>query len=78
MYNLVDGAVVRLAVGSVMGSNPRDPGNYHRLNADGSRSNDLLEKACEYIHKSVRLRREAKTGLAANGEGDYSPKALEN
>lgn len=30
MYNLVDGAVGRFAVGSVMGGNPRDPGNYHR------------------------------------------------
>lgn len=78
MYNLVDGAVGRLAVGSVMGSNPRDPGNYHRLNADGSRSNDLLKKTGEYIHKSVRVRLEAKTGLGANGKGDYAPKALAN
>lgn len=78
MYNLVDGAVGRLAVGSVMGSSPRDPGNYHRLNADGSRSNDLLEKTCEYIHKSVRVRLEAKTELGANGKGDYAPKALAN
>ena len=52
MYNLVDGAVGRLAVGSVMGSNPRAPGNYHRLNADGSRSNDLLEKNMR-VHPQV-------------------------
>ena len=47
-----------------MDSNPHDPGNYHRLNADGSRSGDLLENTRECIDKSVSVRLKAKTGLA--------------
>ena len=78
MYNLISGAAGRLAIGSVMGSKPRDPGNYHRLNPDGTRSSDLLQNTGECIHKSVGVRLKAKTGLGANGKDDYAPKALEN
>ena len=78
MYNLISGAAGRLAIGSVMGSKPRDPGNYHRLNPDGTRSSDQLQNTGECIHKSVGVRLKAKTGLAANGKDDYVPKALDN
>ena len=71
MYNVVEGTLGRLAVG-------RDPGNYHRLNAEGARSTDLLENTCEYIHKSFRVHLEAKTSLGANDKEDYAPKALAN
>ena len=78
MYNLISDAVGRLAIGSVMGSKPRDLGNYQRLHPDGSRSSNLLENTGECTHKSVGVRLKAKTGLAADGKNDYAPKALDN
>ena len=78
MYNMIDGAAGRLTVGAVLGSLARDPGNYHRLNNDGTHSSDLLQNTNEVIHKSVRVRVEAKTGLGANGKSDYAPRALSN